>query len=186
MIWPGMGDPRKRKETIRFLIITAIIGISVAAASSLVQQEINKDNPLKVCINDRDTPYTVRATLEMTVDKQPVEIPARVGFDKGGCQKSLYTLTDDGTIYASWEEKYPFEIGHFLWVWEFPLRDMEESESRIIINGRVSDEFIRTPFLEGAHYKAEFIKKGYEEKDDQVLPPDIEFPRQTGQRVLDE
>ena len=28
MNWPGMGDPTKRKKTLRFLAITAIIGIS--------------------------------------------------------------------------------------------------------------------------------------------------------------
>ena len=38
MIWPGTGDPYKRKKTIKFLIITAIIGISAAAVSSTVQQ----------------------------------------------------------------------------------------------------------------------------------------------------
>ena len=36
MFWPGMGDPAKRKQTIKFLIITAAIGISVAAASTLI------------------------------------------------------------------------------------------------------------------------------------------------------
>ena len=38
-------------------------------------------------------------------------------------------LTNDGTIYAEWEEEYPFEIGHFLWMWDFPLRDMDQSKS---------------------------------------------------------
>ena len=51
MKWPGMGDPYKRKKTLRFLIISAVIGISVAAASTFVQQLANMDNPLKVCIN---------------------------------------------------------------------------------------------------------------------------------------
>ena len=32
MNWPGMGDPAKRKQTLKFLIITAAIAISVAAA----------------------------------------------------------------------------------------------------------------------------------------------------------
>ena len=41
----------------------------------------------------------------------------------------MYTLTNDGTIYAEWEEEYPFEIGHFLWMWDFPLRDMDQSKS---------------------------------------------------------
>jgi len=33
MIWPGMGDPAKRKQTLRFLLITAGIAISVGVGS---------------------------------------------------------------------------------------------------------------------------------------------------------
>ena len=173
MFWPGMGDPAKRRQTIRFLIITAIIGISVAAASTLVQQWANLDNPLKVCINDMDTPYTITATLEMYVDGNRADIPARIGFEEGGCQRSLYTLTSDGTIHASWSEEYPFEIGHFLWTWDFPLRDMVEDKSRIIVDGRASPEFIRAPLVDGSQYVAEFTSKSYDDsKDQDFLPPD--------------
>ena len=98
MIWPGMGDPYKRKKTIKFLIITAIIGISVAAASTAIQQLVNTDNPLKVCINDRHTPYKISATLDLYVDGHKAEIPANAGF-KDGCQRTMYTLSNDGVIY---------------------------------------------------------------------------------------
>lgn len=174
MFWPGMGDPVKRKKTIRFLVLLAIIGISVAVASTFIQQLLNVENPLKVCINNRGTPYKITATLELYVDNQKAEIPARVGFEDGGCQRSLYTLTDDGTIYAEWEEEYPYEIGHFLWVWDFPLRDMEQSKSRILVNGAESERFINAPLQDGYHYRAEFISKAFDEsKDKDFLPPDI-------------
>ena len=172
MFWPGMGDPRKRKQTIRFLIITAAIGISVAAGSTLLQQWANIDNPLKVCINDRETPYRIQATLELIVDNNKAEIPANIGF-KDGCQRSLYTITDDGTIYVQWEERYPFEIGHFLWVWDFPLRDMVESESRMLVDGKVSADFINAPLRDGSHYVGEFTSKKYDDsKDRDFLPPE--------------
>lgn len=173
MIWPGMGDPAKRKKTLRFLLITAIIGISVAAASTLVQQWINLDNPLKVCINDRDSKYKISATLELYVDKRKAEIPAKIGFEEGGCQRSLYTLTNDGTIYAEWDEEYPFEIGHFLWVWDFPHRDMNEKKSQIFVNDVLSEQYIHAPLQDGFHYRAEFTSKDYDEsKDKDFLPPD--------------
>ena len=38
---------------------------------------------------------------------QKADIPANIGFEDGGCQRTMYTLTDDGTIYAEWEEEYP-------------------------------------------------------------------------------
>ena len=98
---------------------------------------------------------------------------ANIGFEEG-CQKSLYTLTDDGTIYAEWTEEYPFEIGHFLWSWEFPIRDMELSKSKIIVNGKESPNFINELLVDGYTYRAEFTSKDYDtSKDADFLPPDL-------------
>jgi hypothetical protein len=172
MIWPGMGDPVKRKKTLRFLLITACIAIVVGVGSSLIQGQLSLSDPLKNCINDRDTPYKISATLELYVDKQKADIPARIGFEDE-CQKSLYTLSDDGTIYAEWQEEYPFEIGHFLWSWEFPLRDMDTSKSKMYVNGIESDEFIRAPLVDGYHYRAEFTSKEFDtSKDTDFMPPE--------------
>ena len=174
MIWPGMGDPTKRKKTLRFLLMTAVIGISVGVISSLVQGQLAIGDPLKTCINDKDTPFKISATLELYVDGIRAEIPANIGFEDGGCQKSMYTLTDDGTIYAEWTREYPFEIGHFLWMWDFPLRDMDQSKSRMLVNGQESDRFINHLLHEGYVYKAEFTSKAFdEEKNRDFLPPDL-------------
>ena len=173
MFWPGMGDPYKRKKTLKFLLITAIIGISVAVVSTFAQQALNTDNPLKVCINDRQTPYKIKATLELIVDNQKADIPANIGIGDGECHRTMYTLTDDGTIYAEWEEEYPFEIGHFLWMWDFPLRDMDQSKSTIYVNGVESEHFINHPFQDGYHYKAVFTSKAFDEaKESDFLPPE--------------
>jgi hypothetical protein len=173
MIWPGMGDPTKRKKTLKFLAMTAIIAISVGVGSSLIQGQMNLENPLKVCINDRDTQYVISVKLELYIDKQRADIPANIGFDDG-CQRSLYTLTDDGTIYAEWTEEYPFEIGHFLWSWEFPMRDMEQSKSKIIVNGKESPHFINELLVDGYTYRAEFTSKDYDtSKDADFMPPDL-------------
>jgi hypothetical protein len=182
MRWPGLGDPRKRKKTIRFLIILLIIGVAVGVSSSILQGFLGQSDPLKVCINNRDTPYKISATLELYVDGNKADIPANIGFDNveedgifdSVCQRTLYTITDDGVIYAEWEEEYSFEIGHFLWIWDFPLKDMEQSKSRIIVNGVESKFFINEPLVQGYHYKAEFTSKEHEEaKDTDFLPPDI-------------
>ena len=173
MNWPGMGDPTKRRKTLKFLGITAIIAISVGVGSSLIQGQMNLDNPLKVCINDRDTEYVISAKLELYIDKQRAEIPSNIGFEDG-CQRSLYTLTDDGTIYAEWTEEYPFEIGHFLWSWEFPMRDMEQSKSKIIVNGKESPHFINELLVDGYTYRAEFTSKDYDtSKDADFMPPEL-------------
>jgi hypothetical protein len=173
MNWPGMGDPTKRKKTLKFLGMTAIIAISVGVGSSLIQGQMNLDNPLKVCINDRDTKYEISVKMELYIDKQRAEIPANIGFEDG-CQRSLYTLNDDGIIYAEWTEEYPFEIGHFLWSWEFPMRDMEQSKSKIIVNGKESPHFINELLVDGYTYRAEFTSKDYDtSKDADFMPPEI-------------
>ena len=173
MIWPGMGDPTKRKKTLKFLAITGIIAISVGVASSLVQGQLSQNDPLKVCINDKDTQFVISATLELYVDKNKADIPANIGFEDG-CQKSLYTLTNDGTIYAEWIEEYPFEIGHFLWSWDFPIKDMVLDKSKILVNGKESPYFINELLIDGSHYRAEFTSKEYDDtKDTDFMPPEL-------------
>lgn len=179
MQWPGMGDPYKRKKTIKFLIITAVIAIAVGLGSSGIQTVVDADNPLKVCINDRDTQFKISATLELIVDGFEAEIPANIGIVEG-CTHSLYTITNDGTIYAEWEEEYPFEIGHFLWTWTtyheggFPMRDMDQSKSKIFVNGVESPKFIGTPLEDGKTYRAEFTSREYDDtKDTDFMPPDV-------------
>ena len=173
MIWPGMGDPTKRKKTLRFLAITAVIAISVGVASSLIQGQLSSNDPLKVCINDKDTQFVISATLELYVDGNEADVPANIGFEDG-CHKSLYTITGDGTIYAEWTEEYPFEIGHFLWSWDFPIKDMELDKSRVLVNGKESPHFINELLVDGYHYRAEFTSKDYDaSKDADFMPPDL-------------
>jgi hypothetical protein len=182
MRWPGTGDPRKRKKTIRFLIILLIIGVSVGVISSVVQGFLGQGDPLKVCIEDRNTLYKMSVTLELYVDGNKAAIPANIGFEgeidelglKSDCQHSLYTLTDDGIIYAEWVEEYPFEIGHFLWIWDFPIKDMDDSKTRVMIDGKETDEGIHVLLKHGSVYRAEFYSEGFDEsKESDFLPPDL-------------
>ena len=182
MRYPGMGDPNRRRKTIRFLIILLIIGVSVGVTSMVIQGYLGQSDPLKVCIEDRNTPYKISVTLEMYVDGNKAAIPANIGFgDSLGdallaadCQRTIYTLTDDGTIYVEWEEEYPFEIGHFLWIWEFPMKDMDESKSRMVVDGKESDRFIHALLKDGSVYRAEFYSEGFDEsQESDFLPPDL-------------
>ena len=99
---------------------------------------------------------------------------------KADCQRSLYTLTNDGTIYAEWEEEHQFVIGHFFWVWTnyheqgFPKKDMLDEKSRIIVNGIESPLYLNALLEDGHHYRAEFTTKEYDEsKEADFLPPDL-------------
>ena len=181
MHWPGTGDPRRRRKTIRFLIILLIVGVSVGVTSSVILGFLSQSDPLKVCINNRDTPYKISATLELYIDGNKADIPANIGFEgtidgllESDCQHSLYTLTDDGTIYAEWVEEYPFEIGHFLWTWDFPIKDMDDSKTRVMIDGKETDEGIHVLLKHGSVYRAEFYSEGFDQSEESdFLPPDL-------------
>jgi hypothetical protein len=173
MIWPGMGDPYKRKKTIRLLIVTAIVGAVVFFGAQAVTSQLSVNDPLKNCIDDRDTPYRISATLELIVDDVKADIPANIGFEEN-CQRSLFTLNNDGVIYVEWKEEYPFEIGHFLWTWDFPLRDMDQSKSKMYVNGVYSDDFIHAPLVDGNRYRGEFTSKAFDESEDtDFMPPEL-------------
>jgi len=182
MRWPGTGDPRRRRKTIRFLIILLIIGVVVGVTSSVVQGFLGQSDPLKVCIENRNTPYKMSVTFELYVDGNKAAIPANIGFGdslgddllSSDCQRTMYTLTDDGTVYVEWEEEYPFEIGHFLWIWEFPIKDMDDSKTHVMINGKETDEGIHALLKHGSVYRAEFYSKEFDEsKEADFLPPGI-------------
>jgi hypothetical protein len=176
MIWPGTGDPYKRKKTFKFLGITAIIAISIGLGSTVLQGQLSQDDPLKVCIDDRDTPYKMKVTLELVIDGLPTEIPANInaGVNDDECKRTMYTLTNDGTIYVEWEEEWPFQIGHFLWMWDFPLRDMDQSKSTFYVNDKESDHFINHPLQDKYHYKGVFTTKAYDESKDTDFLPELE------------
>ena len=182
MRWPGTGDPRRRKKTVGFLIKLLILGVSVGVTTFVIVGYLGQSDPLKVCIEDRNTPYKLSVTLELYVDGKKADIPANIGFgDSLGddllasdCQRTMYTLTNDGTIYAEWEEEYPFEIGHFLWIWEFPIKDMDDSKTRVMIDGKETDEGIHVHLKDGSVYRAEFYSKEFDEsKEADFLPPGL-------------
>ena len=182
MRWPGTGDPRRRKKTVGFLIKLLILGVSVGVTTFVILGYLGQSDPLKVCIEDRNTPYKLSVTLELYVDGKKANIPANIGFgDSLGddllasdCQRTMYTLTNDGTIYAEWEEEYPFEIGHFLWIWDFPIKDMDDSKTRVMIDGKETDEGIHVHLKDGSVYRAEFYSKEFDEsKEADFLPPGL-------------
>ncbi len=177
MKWPGMGNKKKQKKTVRFLIILLCVGIAAGVTTGVIAGALGQNNPLKVCINHKDTPYKINAKVELFVDGQRADIPANIGItnvEGQDCQRSIYTLSDDGIVYAEWEEEYPFEVGHFLWIWDFPIRDMEQDKSRVIVNGKESSMFISELLVDGGHYKLDFTSKEHDEaKDSDFLPPDL-------------
>ena len=71
-------------------------------------------------------------------------------------------------------EEHTFEIGHFLWIADYPIRDMEQSKSVLYVNGIRSEQLLKHPIQDGATYRAEFVTKEYDaQQDKDFLPPDL-------------
>ncbi len=48
---------------------------------------------------------------------------------------------------------------------------MDETKSRILVNGVESSDFIHTLIEQGAHYRAEFVSKAAENGSPSFTPP---------------
>ena len=52
MFWPGMGDPTKRKKMLRFLAISAAVGVAVVLISTTAISQVKEQDPLyHKCLN---------------------------------------------------------------------------------------------------------------------------------------
>ena len=171
MKWPGATDPYKRKRSFKFLGISAGVGMVAVLLTLLVVNPFIGEQPRHACIQDIDTKWNISFTVELVVDNLKAEIPANIGITDD-CQRAIYTLTNDGTVYAEWKEDPHFEIGHFLWVFEFPLRDMDQDKSTIYVNDKKSPHFTKHPLQDGYHYKAVFTSKAYDDSKDKDFLPD--------------
>ena len=108
MIWPGTGDPYKRKKAIKFLLISAAIGgIAVLLTTVGVNPMIAKQAH-NACIDEMDTDWKISFTFEMVMDVQKAEVQPNIGITEE-CQRAIYTLSNDGTVYAEWTENPNFE-----------------------------------------------------------------------------
>ena len=89
MIWPGTGDPYKRKKAIKFLLISAAIGgIAVLLTTVGVNPMIAKQAH-NACIDDMDTDWKISFTFEMIMDGQKAEVQPNIGIMKN--VKEQYT-----------------------------------------------------------------------------------------------
>ena len=173
MKYPGMGDPYKRNKTIKFLVLSAIIGAIAVLLTSLIVNPMIGQQPHNACINDIDTNWKISFTFEIITDGLKGEVQPNIGMTED-CQRAIYTLSNDGTVYAEWIEDPDFEIGHFLYISKFKIRDMEESKTEIYVNDRLSDMGLKTPIQEGHHYKAVFTTKDYDSSKDKDFLPELE------------
>ena len=178
------------------VIICLVAGVSVLATivtlnetkspeekmmAIIVDRQIERPPPIPIkidaqahnaCIDDMDTDWKISFTFEMIMDGQKAEVQPNIGITDE-CQRAIYTLSNDGTVYAEWTENPDFELGHFLYISKFKIRDMEESKTEVYVNDRLAENGLKTPLQDKYHYKVAFTTKNYDtSKDKDYLPPE--------------
>ena len=100
MIWPGTGDPYKRKKAIKFLLISAAVGgiavlLTTVGVNPMIAQQAHN-----ACIQDMDTNWKISFRFEMIMDGQKAEVQPNIGITDE-CQRAIYTLSNDCLLYTS-------------------------------------------------------------------------------------
>ena len=107
MKWPGTGDPYKRKKAIKFLVISAAVGAIAVLLTTVGVNPMIAKQAHNACIDDMETDWKISFTFEMIMDGQKAEVQPNIGISDE-CQRAIYTLSNDGTVYAEWSEKSKF------------------------------------------------------------------------------
>jgi hypothetical protein len=174
MNWPGMGDPTKRKKTLKFLAFTASVGAVAVLITALVLNPMIAQQAHNACIDDIETRWSISFTYEMWVDGIKAEFS-----DIGkmlDCQRAIYEPIKNGTVYAEWTEDPNFEIGHWLYISDpnKEIRDFVEDKHKVTVDGKISPQGLKHPLIDGAHYKLEFTSHDYDtSKDADFMPPEL-------------
>ena len=88
MIWPGMGDPYKRKKTIQFLVLSAGIGAAAVLLTVFITNPLIAKQPHNSCIDDLDTNWEISFYVEVIVDGIKLENKPDIGITEG-CQRAI-------------------------------------------------------------------------------------------------
>ena len=174
MKYPGLGDPTKRKKTLKFLAFTAGVGAIAVLITSLVLNPMIAQQAHNACIDDLQTNWKISFTYEMYVDGQKASFSDLGKMED--CTRAIYEPIKNGTVYAEWTEDPGFEIGHWLYISDpnKEIRDFVEDKHKVTVDGKISSLALKHPLEDGSHYKLEFTTQDYDSsKDADFLPPDL-------------
>jgi hypothetical protein len=120
---------RRRKRKSMMIVIPIIVALTgAAAAGALVYQP-----PKAVAINgvechkSEQLNYHVHAHLDVFVDGNRHEVPAKIGIlSSPSCFFWLHTHDGDGVIHIEAPQTREFTLGQFLDIWEQTKSDSQE------------------------------------------------------------
>jgi len=148
---------KKRESAIGLGVVVIIVVLLGGAIWYFVAPAVFSGHPpttptgdptLTTCINEGSLAMHIHVRLSITVNGQPVDIPANVGVD-ATCTRPVHTHDDTGEIHIESPVVYPFTLGDFFTVWGKPFDNTQimtykvdlAHSLRMAVNGIPNNQF---------------------------------------------
>ncbi len=130
------GEDKKRLTKWQLIMPAILIGIGTGVAF-IISQFISGKPPLQQCITSEDLSFKLHATLSVTINDKPIEVPANIGRDED-CIRPLHTK-EDGNVYVIYSRPIRFTLLDLIRLWGL---NTEGYEMSIWVKGKGQEEFI--------------------------------------------
>lgn len=148
-------DADKKKRLIRSMIALAVIAVGAGVATNLIAQQFRMGDPLYQCIESDNLPYRAFVNLSINIDGRPMEVPAGIGITDD-CVRPIHTRDNSGLVRVVYYEPFDFTLGHFLWYWNFNIR---EYDATVFVNGVQQEQFLDIALRDGMSIHIDFKSK---------------------------
>jgi hypothetical protein len=112
------------KQLKLLVICAAVVGSIVSLVTESPRKLSETPDPLITCVRHSIQPYSISATLRITIEGEDLAIPANIGITSG-CTKPLHTDTAAGTIHVIAREKPRYTLKDFFAVWDKPFTEKQ-------------------------------------------------------------
>ncbi len=154
-----MTRKKKRKGRIRGLAVP-LIAVAFVVSVSYFLATSNSSPSLgvsPVCIDEDKVVQHIHAHLEVTVDRQHLAIPAKVGIT-GSCAHPIHTHDDSGLVHVESNVVKPYFLEDFLSNWGKSFDNYVFAGGTV--NGIAIDNYRRVVLKDGQRIVLEFRSRG--------------------------
>lgn len=115
---------------ITFIVLGVIIGISVYSQSHFEPRKQCMEHSLSLTMH-------IHPELKITIDGQPIIIPANVGV-LPNCMQALHTHDATGKIHVEYPEQHDFKLGDFFANWGQTLAKTQLMDKTVDANDNLT------------------------------------------------
>jgi hypothetical protein len=148
-------DASKKKMLIRSMIALAVIAVAAGVVTNIVTQQARGSDPLYQCIESDNLPYQAYVTVSVSINGQPIEVPANIGI-QDNCLRPIHTHDTTGLVHIVYDRQHDFRLGHFLWYWGF---NIQQYDATVYVNGIPQDKYLDTVLRDGMSIIMDFKSK---------------------------